>query len=117
MLIRPKLQMIRGIMERKMKVIKAIIRPTNLSEIRTALQKIGIENIIVRQLVNNSRKSSKYMIEKSAEYLAGLMTKIRIEIVAADELVGRVIETIGNIAGTERKGDCQIFIHPFNETV
>lgn len=100
-----------------MKVIEAIIRPVKLNEVKAALQKMGIERITVSQLIYNGRKRSKSMIDKSAEYMAGLMTKIRVEIVAADELVGRVIETIGNVARTERNGDCLIFIRPFSEAV
>jgi nitrogen regulatory protein PII len=100
-----------------MKVIEAIIRTANLDEVKAALQKIGIDRIMVSQFVNNGRKRSKVMIDKSAEYMTGLMTKIRVEIVAADELVGRVIETIGNVARTERNGDCRIFIRPFSEAV
>jgi nitrogen regulatory protein PII len=49
--------------------------------------------------------------------MAGLMTKIKVEIVAADEMVGRVIETIGNVARTERNGDCLIFIRPFSDAI
>lgn len=100
-----------------MKVIEAIIRPANFDEIKAALQKMGIEKITVSQLVINGRKSSRAMINKSTEYMTSLMTKIRVEIVAADELVGRVIETIGNVARTERNGDCRIFIRPFSEAV
>lgn len=100
-----------------MKVIEAIIRPANLDEVKAALQKMGIEIISVSQFVNNGRKRSKAMIDKSAEYMTGLMTRIKVEIVAADELVGRVIETIGNVASTERKGDCRIFIRPFSDAV
>jgi nitrogen regulatory protein P-II 1 len=100
-----------------MKVIEAIIRPAKLDEVKAALQKMGIERITVSQLVNNGRKRSKAIIDKSAVYMAGLMTKIRVEIVAADEMVGRVIETIGNVARTERKGDCRIFIRTFSEAV
>jgi nitrogen regulatory protein PII len=47
--------------------------------------------------------------------LIALMTKIRVEIVAADELVGIVIETIGNVLRTERNGDCRIFIRSFSK--
>jgi nitrogen regulatory protein PII len=101
----------------KMKVIEAIISPVKLDEVKAALQKMGIERITVRQLIKNGRKNSKAMIDKSAGYMVGLMTKIRVEIVAADELVGRVIETIGNVARTERNGDCRIFIRPFSEAV
>jgi nitrogen regulatory protein P-II 1 len=100
-----------------MKVIEAIIRPAKLDEVKAALQKMGIERIKVSQLVNNGRLRSKAMLDKSAEYMAGLMTRIKVEIIAADELVGRVIETIGNVARTERNGDCRIFIRPFSEAV
>ena len=100
-----------------MKVIEAIIRPAKLDEVKAALQKMGIERITVSQRINNGRKNSKAIIDKSALYMVGLMTRIRVEIVAADELVGRVIETIGNVARTERKGDCRIFIRSFSAAV
>ncbi len=98
-----------------MKVIEAIIRPANLEEIKAALCKIGIETVRVSQLVNSGRKRSKAVFAMGTEYMAGLMTKIRVEIVATDDLVARVIETIGNIAGTERNGGCRIFIRPCGE--
>jgi nitrogen regulatory protein PII len=101
----------------KMKVIEAIISPVKLDEVKAALQKMGIERITVRHFINNGRKRSKVMIDKSTEYMVGLLTKIRVEIIAADELVGRVIETIGNVARTERNGDCRIYIRPFSEAV
>ena len=98
-----------------MKVIEAIIRPANLDEIKAALQKMGIDRIMVSQFVNSGRKRSRAMIDMSAEYMTGLITKIKVEIVTADELVGRVIETIGNVARTERIGDCRIYVRPFSE--
>jgi nitrogen regulatory protein PII len=100
-----------------MKVIEAIIIPANLDEVKSALQEMGIEKIMVSQLIKNGHKRSKAMLDKRAEYMTGFMTKIRVEIVAANELVGRVIETIGNVARTERNGDCRIFIRPFSEAV
>ena len=98
-----------------MKVIEAIIRPANLDEVRAALRKIGIETIIVSQLFNRGRKKGKTMINHGAEYMVGLITKIKVEIVAADDLVGRVIEAIGNVAGTENAGGCRILIRPCSE--
>jgi nitrogen regulatory protein P-II 1 len=100
-----------------MKVIEVIIRPTNLDEIKAALQKMGIEKIKFSQIINNGRQKSKAMFDKSTEYMTGLMSKIRVEIVAADELVGIVIETIANVVRTERNGDCRIFIRSFSEAV
>jgi nitrogen regulatory protein PII len=97
------------------KVIEAVINAANLDEIKAALHKIGIEKIMVSQIVINGRKQGKAVIHRGAEYMAGFMAKIKVEIVAADELVGRVIETIGEITSTERKGYCRILIHPFIE--
>ena len=97
-----------------MKVIEVIIRQANLYEVKSALQKMGIEKIKVSQIINNGRQKSKAVFDKGTEYMTGLMTKIRVEIVAADELVGIVIETIGNVARTERNGDCRIFIRSFS---
>jgi nitrogen regulatory protein PII len=98
-----------------MKVIEAVINVGKLDEVKAALHKMGIEKIMVSQIVMNGRRKGKAVIHRGAEYMAGFMAKIKVEIVAADELVGRVIETIGEIASTERKGDCRILIHPFVE--
>jgi nitrogen regulatory protein PII len=99
------------------KVIEAIINPANLDEVKVALQKMGIEIITVSQLVNNGRKRSRALMDKGAQYVTCLMTRIKVEIIAADELVGRVIETIGDVARAERNGYCRIYIRPFRETV
>jgi nitrogen regulatory protein PII len=98
-----------------MKVIETIINTANLDELKAALNNIGIEKIMVSHLVNNSRKKGRDVLHWGADYMFGLMTKIKVEIIAADELVGRVIETIGEIARTDSKGDCRILIHPFVE--
>ncbi len=100
-----------------MKVIEAVIRPANLEEVKAALLKIGVEKIMVSNFVTSGRRRSKRIIDMGTDYMAGLITKIRVEIVAADELVGRVIETIGNIAGAESRGGCRIFIRPCLEAV
>ena len=100
-----------------MKVIEAIIRPASLDEVKAALRKIGIEKVMVSQLVKSGRQGSKIVIDRGAGYMVGLMSKIKVEIIATDELVARVIEVIGNVAGMERNGGCRIFIRPCLETV
>lgn len=99
-----------------MKVIEAVINTANLDEVKAALLKIGIEKIEVSRLVNNGRIKGRAALRMGTEYMFGFMTRIKVEIVAADELVGRVIETIGQIARAERQGNCRIFIYPFVES-
>jgi nitrogen regulatory protein PII len=98
-----------------MKVIEAVINTANLDEVKASLLKIGIENIKISWFVNNGRIKGKTAIHRGTEYMVGFMLRIKVEIVTADELVGRVIETIGQIARTERHGNCRIFIYPFVE--
>jgi nitrogen regulatory protein PII len=98
-----------------MKVIEAIINSASLDEVKTALQNMGIEKILVSHFVNKGHKKGSIALHKSAEYMVGFMTKLRVEIVTGDDTVGRVIETIGEIARRERRGDCRILIHPFIE--
>lgn len=100
-----------------MKLIEAMIRPFNLEEVKTALQEmgideIGVEEIMVSQLVSNGFKKGKELFYRGAEYAPDFMTKMKVEIIAADGLVDKIVETIRKIAGTERKGDCRIYILP-----
>ena len=105
-----------------MKLIEAVIRPLNLEEVETALkdmgvEEIGVEEIMVSRLASDSFKKGEALFYRGAEYVADFMTKMKVEIIAADDLVDKVVETIRKIAGTERKGDCRIFILPLIEAL
>ncbi len=93
-----------------MKMIEAVMTATKLHAVKAALHEIGIEKIMVSQIAVNGRKKGNTLIHWGAGCMSGFMSRIRVEIVAADELVGRVIGIIGEIASTERIGDCRIVI-------
>jgi|SRR5208337_2999900 len=104
-----------------MKLIEAVIRPDNMDEVKTALEQLGVEEIGVEEImvsrpVSHDSKKKGPMLYRGAEYVADFITKIKVEIIAADDLVGKVAETIVRIAATERKGDCRIYILPIDET-
>ena len=103
-----------------MKLIEAVIRPLNLEEVETALkqmgvEEIGVEEIMVRQLESNNFKKGEASYYRGAEYEPDFMTKMKVEIIAADGLVDKVVETIRKIARTDLKGDCRIYILPLVE--
>ena len=100
-----------------MKLIEAMIRPLNLEEVKTTLQEmgideIGVEEIMVTQLVRDGFKKREGLFYRGAEYAPDFMTKMKVEIIAADGLVDKIVEAIRKIAGAERKGDCRICILP-----
>ena len=50
-----------------------------------------------------------------AEYVVSFVPKVKLEIIAADDSVGNIIEAIGSIARTGRREDCRIAIRPYLE--
>ena len=99
-----------------MKLIKAVIRPGKLEEVKAALLKIGIEEFMECAIVCHGRHKGQTMIYRGVEYVSNFAQKVKLEILAADDCVGKVIEVIGNIARTQRMEDCRIYILPSLET-
>jgi nitrogen regulatory protein P-II 1 len=98
-----------------MKMIEAIIKPVKLEEVRSALKKIGIEDFMESAIFCHGRQKGEAMFYRGAEYVANLVGKVKLEIIAADDSVGRIIEAIGSIAKTERREDCRIYVLSFVE--
>lgn len=98
-----------------MKLIEAIIKPVKLEAVRAALENIGIEEVMESALICRGRQKGQGMIYRGAEYVANFVEKVKLEIIAADDAVGRIVEAIGTNARTERGDDCRILILPFVE--
>ncbi len=98
-----------------MKLIEAIIKPVKLHEVKNALQNLGIEEIMESPLICHGRQKGEAMLYRGAEYVANFVEKVKIEVIAGDDLVGKIVEVIGTVARTERRDDCRIFILPFVE--
>jgi nitrogen regulatory protein P-II 1 len=98
-----------------MKLIEAIIKPVKLDEVKSALAKIGIEDFMESAIFCHGRQKGKTVVYRGAEYVSNFVEKIKLEVIAADESVGKIIDAIGNIARTERMDDCRIFVLPFLE--
>ena len=100
-----------------MKLIETIIKPVKLDEVTSALAGIGIEDYMESAIFCHGRQKGQSMMYRGAEYVGSFVEKVKLEIVAADESVGKIIEAIGSIAKTERREDCRIFVLPFVEAL
>jgi len=96
-----------------MKLIETIIRPVNLAEVKAAMQELGIEEIMESEIISHGSKKTESMSYRGAEYATDFIKKIKVEIIAADNIVAKVVKTIRDIAGTGRKEDCRIFVLSF----
>jgi nitrogen regulatory protein P-II 1 len=100
-----------------MKLIEAIIKPFKLDEVKDALNDMGIGGITVSEVKGFGRQKGHTEQYRGAEYVVDFIPKIKMEIVVADDMVGKVVESIENTAKTGRIGDGKIFISPVEEAV
>lgn len=100
-----------------MKKIECIIKPFKLDEVKEALSEIGIQGITVSEVKGFGRQKGHTELYRGAEYVVDFIPKIKMEIVISDDLVGKVVETIEEVAKTGRIGDGKIFVLPVEEAV
>ena len=100
-----------------MKLIEAIIKPFKLDEVKEALNEIGVEGITVSEVKGFGRQKGHTELYRGAEYVVDFIPKVKLEIVVADELVAKIVETIEITAKTGRIGDGKIFVLPIDEAV
>ncbi len=100
-----------------MKKVEAIIKPFKLEEVKDALNEIGIQGITVSEVKGFGRQKGHTELYRGAEYVVDFLPKIKVEIVAEDDQVLRIIETVQKTAYTGRIGDGKIFVLPVEEVI
>ena len=100
-----------------MKKIEAIIKPFKLDEVKENLNEIGIQGITVTEVKGFGRQKGHTELYRGAEYVVDFLPKIKLEVVVRDDMVNKVVETIGETAKTGRIGDGKIFVLPIDEVI
>ncbi|MDH5712097.1 MAG: P-II family nitrogen regulator [Gammaproteobacteria bacterium] len=93
-----------------MKLVKAIIKPFKLDDVREALSEIGVAGITVSEVKGFGRQKGHTELYRGAEYVVDFLPKVKIETVVQDEVVDKVIEAISKAASTGKIGDGKIFV-------
>ena len=100
-----------------MKLIKTIIKPFKLDEVKEALSKLGILGMTVSEVKGFGRQKGHTELYRGAEYAVDFLPKIQVEIAVPDEMAGRVVEVIVEAAHTGKIGDGKIFVLPMDEAI
>jgi nitrogen regulatory protein P-II 2 len=100
-----------------MKLVTAIIKPFKLEEVKDALAEVGIEGMTVTEVKGFGRQKGHTEIYRGSEYTVDFLPKIKLELVLADELVDRAIDTITKAARTGKIGDGKIFVTSVSEVI
>ena len=100
-----------------MKLVKAIIKPFKLDDVRQALSDIGIQGITVSEVKGFGRQKGHTELYRGAEYRVDFLPKVKIETAVADGDVDKVIGAIRDAASTGKIGDGKIFILPLEQAI
>ncbi len=98
-----------------MKMIKAVIKPFKLDEVKEALQEIGIQGMTVTEVKGFGRQKGHSEIYRGSEYTVELLPKVVLEICVPSDVAETVIQTILKAAHTGRIGDGKIFVSNVEE--
>ena len=100
-----------------MKQITAIVKPFKLEEVREALADIGVSGLTVTEVKGFGRQKGHTELYRGAEYVVDFLPKVKIEVVLADEMLGKALEAIQKAAKTGRIGDGKIFVTTIDHVV
>ncbi len=100
-----------------MKKIEAIIKPFKLDEVKEALQEVGVQGITVIEVKGFGRQKGRTELYRGAEYVVDFLPKVKIELVVADDMLSKALDSIKASAQTGRIGDGKIFVSSIEQVI
>jgi len=95
-----------------MKLILAVIKPHRLDEVKEALREIGVKGMTSVEAQGFGRQRGHTEVYRGAEYQVDFVPKVQIEVMAEDDQVQLMVDTIMSSARTGKIGDGKIFVLP-----
>jgi nitrogen regulatory protein P-II 2 len=100
-----------------MKLITAIVKPSKLDEVRTALGNLGVQGMTVTEVKGFGRQKGHTEIYRGSEYEVTFLPKVKIEVAVADAQADKVVQGIQRTAKTGQVGDGKIFVSTVDHVV
>lgn len=100
-----------------MKLVTAIVKPFRLDEVKEALKAEGIAGMTVSEVQGFGRQRGHPEVYRGAEYNIDFVPKVRIEVLADDGDVDRLIEVIAASANTGKIGDGKVWVTDVDRVV
>ena len=95
-----------------MKKIEAIIRPEKLEAVRSVLETVGYAGLMITEIEGHGKQKGITQQWRGKKYKVEFLPKVKIEIVAHDKDVDKIMESIAKSASTGKIGDGKIFVYP-----
>jgi len=100
-----------------MKLIKCIIQPYRLDDVKEALTGMNVHGMTVSEVKGFGRQKGHTELYRGAEYIIDFVPKVKIEVVVADSIVKEVLDAVVKAARSGKVGDGKIFVLDVAESV
>ena len=100
-----------------MKRIEAIIKSFKLDEVKDRLFQVGARGMTVSEVRGFGRTGGKREVYRGSAYTVDFVPKVRIQIIADDDMVHPIVDAILASARTGEIGDGKIFISPVADVI
>ena len=95
-----------------MKLLKAIIRPNKVDDVKDALAKLTISGMTVTEVRGHGKQKGHTAVYRGKEYNVSLLPKMQIEVVVTNTIADEAIRAIVEAARTGEIGDGRVFVLP-----
>jgi len=99
-----------------MKMIKAIVRPNKVDDVKDALAKLNIAGMTVTEVRGHGKQKGHTAIYRGKEYNVSLLPKMEIEVVVPEPLADDAIKAIIAAARTGEICVGRLFVMPVTES-
>lgn len=100
-----------------MKLLKCIIQPYKLEEVKEALTAINVQGMTISEVRGFGRQKGHTELYRGAEYTVDFVPKVEIEVVVPDNMARSVMDTMVKAARSGKVGDGKIFIMNVDQAV
>ena len=95
-----------------MKLLKAIIRPNKVDDVKDALSRLNISGMTVTEVRGHGKQKGHTAVYRGKEYNVSLLPKMQVEVVVPDAIAEEAIRVIVEAARTGEIGDGRVFVLP-----
>src|SRR5579862_2128660 len=99
-----------------MKLIKAVVRPNKVDEVKDALGRLNISGLTVTEVRGHGKQKGHTAVYRGKEYNVSLLPKMQVEAVVPDHLSDEVVRAIIEAARTGEIGDGRVFVIPVSHS-
>ncbi len=103
-----------------MKLIIAIIQPSKLEEVKTALSEVEVVRLTIMDVQGFGRQKGQTELYRGSEITMNLLRKVQLQIAVNDEFVEPTVSAIikgGRSGEAGEIGDGKIFVLPMDDCI